>query len=80
MGNSISKKDKYFQTIKKYIPNIDKQNPIIKYQIDELIRWIYDISYYLIPLKSIFQINNCKNNFIECFKEIYTLRIKDNAR
>ena len=62
--------------LKKYIPNIDIQNPIIKYQIDKLIIKISDIYDFLIPLKSIFQINNCKNNFIECLKEIYSLHMK----
>ena len=59
--------------LKKYIPNIDLQNPIIKYQIDELKTWIFVISNLLIPLKSIFQINNCTNNFNNCLKEIYSL-------
>ncbi len=62
--------------LKKYIPNIDLQNPIIKYQIDKLSIEIYDFYDLLIPLKSIFQINKCKNNFIECLKEIYSLHLK----
>ncbi len=62
--------------LKKYIPNIDIQNPIIKYQIDKLGIENYDILELLFPLKSIFQINNCNNNFIECLKEIYTLILK----
>ena len=62
--------------LKKYIPSIDKQNAIIKYQIDLLSIKPYDIYDLLIPLKSIFQINNCKNNFIECLKEIYLFQLK----
>ena len=62
--------------LKKYIPNIDIQNPIIKYQIDKLITRISDIYDLLIPLKSIFQINTSNNNFIECFKEIYFFHLK----
>ena len=62
--------------LKKYIPNIDIQNPIIKYQIDRLIIKISYISNLLFPLKSIFQINNCKNNYSECLKEIYSLYLK----
>ena len=62
--------------LKKYIPNIDIQNPITKYQIDKLKIKISDIFDFLIPLKSIFQINNCKNNFIECLKEVYSLYLK----
>ena len=62
--------------LKKYIPNIDIQNPIIKYQIDKLKIKTYDIYDILFPLKSIFLINNCKNNFIECLKEIYSLHLK----
>ena len=62
--------------LKKYIPNIDIQNPIIKYQIELLSIRIYDISNLLFPLKHIFQINDCKNNFLECLKEIYSLNLK----
>ena len=62
--------------LKKYIPSIDTQNAIIKYQIDLLSIKPYDIYDLLIPLKSIFQINNCKNNFSNCLKEIYTLHLK----
>ena len=62
--------------LKKYIPNIDIQNPIIKYQIDKLKIKFFDIYELLVPLKSIFQINNCKNNFNNCFKDIYTLHLK----
>ena len=62
--------------LKKYIPNIDIHNPIIKYQFDTFNIKHYEISKLLIPLKSIFQINNCNNNFIECLKEIYTLILK----
>ncbi len=63
--------------LKKYIPNIDLQNPIIKYQIDSLIIKISYISNLLFPLKSIFQINNCTNNFNECLKEIYLFQLKN---
>ena len=62
--------------LKKYIPNIDIQNPIIKYQIDKLKTRIYYIYALLFPLKNIFQINNCKNKFIECLKEIYSFHLK----
>ena len=62
--------------LKKYIPNIDIQNPIIKYQIDKLKIKIYDIYDLLFPLKIIFQINKCNNTFIECLKDIYTLHLK----
>ena len=70
--------DQLLEILKKYIPNIDIQNPIIKYLIDKFKIKISDISDLLIPLKSIFQINNCKNNFnfIECLKEIYSLHLK----
>ena len=68
--------DQLLEILKKYIPNIDIQNPIIKYLIDKFKIKISDISDLLIPLKSIFQINNCKNNFIKCLKEIYTLHLK----
>ena len=84
MGNSLSRNDKFLQDLmlilKKYIPNIDLQNPIIKYQIDKLNTNIYDISDLIIPLKSIFQINNCKNKFIECLKDIYSLHLKYSER
>ena len=62
--------------LKNYIPNIDIQNPIIKYQIDRLKTKNCDISFLLITLKSILQVNNCKNDFIECLKQIYTLHLK----
>ncbi len=68
--------DYLLEIIRKYNPNIDIQNPIIKYLIDKFKIKISDISDLLIPLKSIFQINNCKNNFIECLKEIYSLYLK----
>ena len=65
--------DELILILKKYIPNINIQNPIIQYQIETLNIEIYDISDLLIPLKSIFQINNCTNNFNNCLKEIYSL-------
>ena len=68
--------DEFLEILKKYIPNIDTQNPIIKYQINALIIKTSEISDLLISLKSIFQINNCKNNFIECLKEIYSYHLK----
>ena len=68
--------DYLLEIIRKYIPHIDIQNTIIKYQINALIIKTSEISDLLISLKSIFQINNCKNNFIECLKEIYSLHMK----
>ena len=68
--------DELLEVLKKYIPNIDLQNPIIKYHFDKLKNKISDISDLLVPVKSIFLINDCKTKFIECLLEIYSLHLK----
>ena len=72
---SVKATKKFPFILKKYIPNIDIRNPFIKYQIGNLKIMFSDISELIVPLKSIFQINNCKNDFIECFKKIYSLHL-----
>ena len=72
-------KDKFINELliilQKFIPNIDIQNPIIKYHINALRRTTY-FPNLLFSLQCLFQIYNCQSNFNECLKEIYALQIK----